>query len=119
MSRIIAIFTFLLNFPASADTWLQFGEELECPDALKLKGGNYRIYNDCYGFDPKEPIIESGNIEFDNDYFYFFNRKVNQPSFLQNGAQSQKLKVLLRNKHELNLQKGTRVFIFKRITLPN
>ncbi|MBQ4810263.1 hypothetical protein J8M20_02900 [Pseudoalteromonas luteoviolacea] len=119
MFRLITISIFLMSFPASAYTWLQYGEELECPDALEFNGDNYIIYNDCYGFDPREPIIESGHIETDNDYVYFLNRKVKQQSFLQGHTKSQKLKILLRNEHELNLQRGSRIFMFKRIKWTN
>ncbi len=119
MSKIVALSIFLLSFSANAETWIQYDEKIECPDVLELSGNNFIIFNDCYGLDPKEPIIETGKVEIGNNYFFFSDRKIKQQSFLQENTKRQKLKVLLKTKDELKLQSGTKVFMFKRIKLPN
>ena len=55
----------LLGFysAASAESWMQTSEEggpLECPDVIELSNGQYHVLNDCYGMDPKRPVIETG-----------------------------------------------------------
>ncbi len=40
-------------------------EFVECPDILVLEeNGSYKILNDCYGVDPINPIIETGDWSF-------------------------------------------------------
>lgn len=35
---------------------------LECPDAIELSAsGSYEVLNDCYGPDPRRPVVESGS----------------------------------------------------------
>ena len=109
----------MLSLSVKAETWLQYGNNIECPDALELRNESYSIFNDCYGFEPKEPIIETGKIEIDGEYISFLYRKVQQRSFLQGDAKSQKLKILVKTSNELHLQDGSRIFRFKIINVPN
>lgn len=113
MSKILAVFILAISIWANAQTWIQHGDDIECPDVLNIQGESYIIFNDCYGFDPKEPIIETGKIAWEGDYISFLYRKVRQRSFLQGDAKSQKLKVLKNNGSELHLQDESRVFKFK------
>lgn len=34
--------------------------DIECPYKITFAHGKYRIFNACYGFDPNNPITESG-----------------------------------------------------------
>ncbi|MEH6638605.1 MAG: hypothetical protein V7717_04980 [Porticoccaceae bacterium] len=119
MRRILAFCTLLLSFSAQSETWLQFGDGIECPDALELRDQSYTIFNDCYGFDPRNPVIETGQIEKEEEYIYFSSRKVKQVSFLQDGTTSLKLKVLLKTDSDFHLQSGLKIFKFKIINVPN
>ena len=57
---------------------------IECPDVLRFNTNKkYCIYNDCFGPDPKQPIVETGQWElkinilslkqrkFTTNYFFF------------------------------------------------
>ncbi|KZN40379.1 hypothetical protein N483_17655 [Pseudoalteromonas luteoviolacea NCIMB 1944] len=82
---------------------------------MKLQGESYSIYNDCYGVDPRNPIIETGSITLDESHIIFHARKIKQASFLQGGASSQTLIVLLKSDTKLHLRYGKSIFKFKKV----
>ena len=52
----------------------------ECPYVLSFNGeGRYVIFNDCYGLDPRNPIVETGQFILNNGApasIEFVNRKL-------------------------------------------
>lgn len=38
------------------------GEQGECPDIIEFQaGGDYMVWNECFGDDPTNPVVESGS----------------------------------------------------------
>ncbi len=82
---LICITSFIAAFARASDVdqgniagkWVYTGlqeeqEIVECPDLIHLrKDGAYVVLNDCYGFNPIEPITEEGKWSYDED-----NRKL-------------------------------------------
>ena len=118
MIKILAITTFLFTATTYAEMWVLVDGDAECPDVLEINQANYVILNDCYGFDPKNPIVESGNIDSEDGYLSFLQRKVEQPSFLKGDPESKRFKMLKSSSDELHLQDETRVFKFRRHYAP-
>jgi hypothetical protein len=118
MIKILAITTLLFAHSANAELWIQVGGGSECPDVLELNESSYVIFNDCYGVDPKNPIIESGALNREGEYLSFWQRKVKELSFLTGDAKSQRLKVLEGSSNELHLLGESRLFIFRQYNVP-
>ncbi len=48
----------------------------ECSDVFVFStDGSYKIFNDCYGQNKKEPIVESGKWKVSESKIYFNDRK--------------------------------------------
>jgi hypothetical protein len=62
-------------------SWLFIGEQLdsksaECPELIVFSKGTYKVLNDCYGTDMRNPVIETGFYTLDNDQTKIsFNRQ--------------------------------------------
>ncbi|MBQ4836585.1 hypothetical protein [Pseudoalteromonas luteoviolacea] len=110
-----SVFVSVFSFSVYSQAWLQVESNVECPDLLKLQGERYSIYNDCYGTDPRHPIIETGNIILNENHITFHTRSINQDSFLQRGTNSIKLIVLLKTDAKLHLRYGKSIFKFKKV----
>jgi len=113
MMKILAITTVLFTATTYAEMWVLVDGDAECPDVLEINEANYVILNDCYGFDPKNPIIESGSFDSEDGYLSFSQRKVEQPSFLKGNSKSKKFRILKSPSDELHLQGESRVFKFR------
>lgn len=118
MNKLFIIFVSFICLKAEAQIWLQYGDDIECPDALEISQPNYTILNDCYGLDRQKPIIETGIVEFEGEYISFLKRKVLQRSFLQGDAKSQKLMIIKKSSTELHLKDGSNSFRFKISNVP-
>ena len=118
MMKVLAITTLLFTATTYAEMWVLIDGDSECPDVLEVNEASYVILNDCYGLDPKNPIIESGSFTSGDGYFSFLLRKVEQPSFLKGDSKSKKFRTLKSPNDELHLQDGSRVFKFRQHYVP-
>ena len=113
MMKILTITALLFTATTYAEMWVLVDGDAECPDVLVVKEASYIILNDCYGIDPKNPIIESGRFKSENGYFSFIQSKIDQPSFLKGDSISKKFKVLKSPGDELHLKDKSKVFKFR------
>ena len=96
---------------AHSQSWIEVSGDYECPDLLVLSASKYEIYNDCYGFDPRNPIVESGNIERNEGIITFSDRTIEQPSFL--GEEGNKeFEILVKTEKELSIKAGEVIHSF-------
>lgn len=116
MNRVIVILTSLLFTSVTfAETWIQVSDGtymLECPDAITFDKEKYVIFNDCYGLDPKYPVIETGRYENKEGFISFIQREPTQQSFLGEDTRDRKL-TLERKYSSVRLSDGAITFYFK------
>ncbi|GAA6135174.1 hypothetical protein NBRC116188_19640 [Oceaniserpentilla sp. 4NH20-0058] len=82
--------------------WSLIEKNTGCPYSILFrKNGVYEILNDCYGFDPKLPIVEKGRFYIGNNEISFTKREIfSEYNFLgSNGLSS--VKILSLNDKEL------------------
>ena len=111
--KIFLLFIVLISTSVKAELWLQYGVNLECPDAIELNNGTYIIYNDCYGFDPVNPVIETGNYRIEGNSIFFKNRNSKVESFLGKNSENQCLEIKSKTKEELHLKNENHAFRFR------
>lgn len=99
---------------AIAESWRQVSDGtymLECPDFIEFSSVTYEILNDCYGEDPRYPVIETGSYSIEKDFIVFTERQPKQESFLSGDAKSQNLE-LHRSDDSIKLVDGSNIFYF-------
>jgi hypothetical protein len=110
--RIFFASLIIITSLAHSESWIEVSGDYECPDLLVLSESMYEIYNDCYGFDPRNPIVDSGNIERNEGVITFTKRTIKQPSFL--GEEGNKeFEVLIKTEKELSIRSGDVIHSFK------
>lgn len=65
----------------SSGIWLSIGvngKMPECPNAIIFKSSTYEVLNDCYGHNPKHPIIETGKYKHSINILEFTDRNTRQ-----------------------------------------
>lgn len=119
MKLIISLFfIFLFSANLLADTWLQVGEDgymIECPDAIELEESRYTIFNECYGVDPRNPVVEIGSYKLIENQVSFFEEYSSHESFVSIGSGIRKFKVQ-KNGKSLLLIRGEEVVHFKKLS---
>lgn len=104
-----------LIFLASAThsaSWIEVSGDYECPNLLILFESRYEVFNDCYGFDPRSPVIDSGRFEEIDGHFIFSERKIEQPSFL-GGRGVMSFEVISKTNTALRIRTGSITHTFK------
>ncbi|WP_298445769.1 hypothetical protein [uncultured Ferrimonas sp.] len=117
MSKVWIILFLFFSSAINAEEWIQKEAGIECPDLIKFESNKYYIFNDCYGFDPKNPIIESGEFKKRNNVYHLFNRQIEQQSFLLNKSATVDLKVTFQPNGEVVFKNGSNHNVFKLIRL--
>lgn len=58
---------------------------IECPDIITFnEDSTYKVFNDCYGADTNNPIVETGNWESTSDSLILKNRNFETNHYLFN-----------------------------------
>lgn len=68
-------------------TWEQVNsqsEQIECPNIIIFGKKTYRILNDCYGDDPKSPIMETGEFKQSDNALVLTHRKIKTSDLFSN-----------------------------------
>jgi len=117
MNRLIFLTFVFISTAVKADSWILTNDDTECPDVIEFDESRYIILNDCYGFNPKHPVIEMGVIIKTGNAITFLERNIKQQSFLQHGDKPQTYNVTTNTIDKLYLQKGSVVYKFKKHTL--
>lgn len=81
---------------------------IECPDIIMFnEDSTYKVFNDCYGTDTNNPIVETGNWESTSDSLILKNRSFETNSYLFN-LSTDRLIVYYRNiENNMSLSKKT------------
>lgn len=91
--------------------WKMVGCEesfIECPDIILVnEDSTYKVFNDCYGRDTNNPIVETGKWELTSDSLIFTNRNFETNHYLFN-LSTDKIVVIYRNiENNMSLSKKT------------
>jgi len=93
-------------------SWIEVSGDYECPDLLIFSGSEYEVINDCYGINPRKPVIDSGSFEIKDGYFIFTDRKNEHSSFFGSGATG-KFEIILKTENELHIRVGDIIHEFQ------
>ncbi len=116
MSKLLPILLSILCLDAAAEVWFQTekdGSAIECPDVVVIDKSEYEILNDCYGLDPKHPVIESGVVVMEKDAVSFVDREVSESTFLGEGQRNVQFKRSRVGDGILHLSNGSDIFYFR------
>lgn len=116
MSKLLPIFLSIFSLDVAAEVWFQTekdGSAIECPDVVVIGDSNYRILNDCYGQDPKNPVIESGIAVVNEEAVSFTDREVFQSTFVGAGQRNVQFKRSRVGDDLLHLSNESGTFYFR------
>ena len=116
MRKLILVAIFVCSGAANSDVWetvAEDGSKIECPSFLFIDGGSYEVLNDCYGMEPKHPVVESGRIEQSESSVSFIDRAVDQPVFIGDGDDDVEFSVVERGGDYIVLGLDSRLYRFQ------
>jgi hypothetical protein len=79
MRYLFVTLVLTLPYQSSASEWEQVNsanEKVECPNFIIFAEHKYRMLNDCYGDNPSDPIMETGDFEKNENSLTLINRNV-------------------------------------------
>lgn len=113
MRYLFVTLALTLSFQSSASIWEQVNRanvKVECPNVIIFSEHKYRMLNDCYGHDPRDPIMETGDFEKSENSLTLTNRKVKVDDLFTHREDIQF--ELLRSSNSIQLRNSERSYYF-------